>query len=114
MNDQMDKISMTDIELVTPAAIVRSSIDYVVDENNNNAADVLINDPATVEAEQRKGLLDDSDSDEEQDTPPNPVPVSNRCPTNPGAFFTIISTSPLFRFLLIVAIIAVFTLQPGS
>ena len=115
MNVQMDKNSMADIELVTPAAIVRSSIDYVIDENNNNAGS---HDPATIEIEQRKGLLDDSDSDEETDSSPNPAPLHSlttaRCPSTPGACFTVISSSLPFRLLLIAAIIAVFTLQPGN
>ena len=115
MNVQMDKNSMADIELVTPAAIVRSSIDYVIDENNNNTG---INNPAIIEVEQRKGLLDDSDSDEETDSSPNQAPLhartTARCPSTPGACFTVISSSLPFRLLLIAAIIAVFTLQPGN
>ena len=109
----MDKNSMADIELVTPAAIVRSSIDYVIDENDNNVID-----SATIEAEQRKGLLDDSDSEEEPDSSPNPTHLrtrtSARCPSTPGACFTALSTSLPFRVLIIVAIIAVITLQPGT
>ena len=117
MNDQMDRNSMADIELVTPAAIVRSSVDYVIDENHNNAT--ILHDPVLMEAEQRKGLLDDSDSDEEQpDAPSNTVPQqtrpTSRCPSTPSACYHVISTSLPFRLLLIVAIIAVFTLQPGS
>ena len=116
MNDQMDRNSMADIELVTPAAIVRSSIDYVIDVDNNNSS-VLVH-PALMEAEQRKGLLDDSDSDEEPDLSPATAPLhtrpTSRCPSNPSACFNVISTSLPFRLLLIVAIIAVFTLQPGN
>ena len=117
MNDQMDRNSMADIELVTPAAIVRSSIDYFIDKNHNNAS--VLHDPVLMEAEQRKGLLDDSDSDEEEpDLSLNTVPLqtrtTSRCPSTPSACFHVISTSLPFRLLLIVAIIAVFTLQPGS